>query len=122
MNLQEIGENKLKELVIYNYREMYKDYFIQKKLIRKENLIEMSFEDFRSSPLRHVKRIYQKFNIEGYLNAEDSFKKYIDNQKSHKMNSYKIEKDLLKRIKNEFKQSLKEMNYSNTPNNLNILS
>ena len=122
MNLQEIGENKLKELVIYNYREMYKDYFIQKKLIRKENLIEIPFEDFRSSPLRHVKRIYHKFNIEGYLNSENSFKKYIDNQKSHKMNSYKIEKDLLKRIKKEFKQSLKEMNYSTIPNNLNIIS
>ena len=61
-------------------------------------------------------------NIEGYLNNEDSFKKYIDNQKSHKMNTYKIEKDLLKRIKNEFKQSLKEMNYSTTPNNLNIIN
>ena len=59
VNLQEIGENKLKELVIYNYREMYKDYFIQKKLIRKENLIEIPFEDFRWSPLRYVKRIYQ---------------------------------------------------------------
>ena len=92
------------------------------KLIRKKNLIEIPFEDFRSSPLKHVKRIYQKLNIEGYLNSEDSFKKYIDNQKSHKMNSYKIEKDLLKRIKNEFKQSLKEMNYSATPNNLNIIS
>ena len=122
VNLQKIGENRLKELVIYNYREMYKDYFKQKKLIRKENLIEIPFEEFRSSSLKHVKKIYQKFNIEGYLNNEDSFKKYIDNQKSHKMNTYKIEKDLLKRIKNEFKQSLKEMNYSTTPNNLNIIS
>ena len=48
-------------------------------MAKKKPKIEMSFEDFRSSPLRHVKKIYQKFNIEGYLNNEDSFKKYIDN-------------------------------------------
>ena len=31
---------------------------------------------------------------------EDSFKKYTDNQKSHKMNTYNIEKDLLNKMRN----------------------
>ena len=46
-----------------NTNEMYKDYFKQKKLIRKENLIEIPFEEFRSSSLKHVKKIYQKFKL-----------------------------------------------------------
>ena len=51
----------------------------------------------------------------------DAFKKYIKSQEGHKINQYKIKKELLKSIKNEFKQSFKEMNYE-IPKNLKIIS
>ena len=49
------------------------------------------------------------------------FKKYIKLQEGHKINQYKIKKELLKLILNEFKQSFKEMNYE-IPKNLKIIS
>ena len=51
----------------------------------------------------------------------DAFKKYIKLQEGHKINQYKIKKELLNSIKNEFKQSFKEMNYG-IPKNLKIIS
>ena len=51
----------------------------------------------------------------------DAFKKYIKSQEGHKINQYKIKKELLKSIKKEFKQSFKEMNYE-IPKNLKIIN
>ncbi len=48
-------------------------------------------------------------------------KKYISSQEGHKINQYKIKKELLKLIKSEFKQSFKEMNYE-IPKNLEVIN
>ena len=37
-------------------REMYKDYYDQKNLIPKENLIEIKFEDFKNDSLSYLKK------------------------------------------------------------------
>ena len=121
VNLQNFNKDKLVKLVIYNYREMYKDYYKHKDLIPKNNLIEFGFEDFKKDPLTQIERIYENFDLDGLELNRDIFKKYIESQEGHKINQYKIKKELLKLIKNEFKQSFKEMNYE-TPKNLKIIS
>ena len=42
-------------------REMYKDYYDQKDLIPKENLIEFKFEDFKSDSMKYLLKIHKKF-------------------------------------------------------------
>ena len=121
VNLQSFDEYKLVKLVIYNYREMYKDYYKHKDLIPKNNLIEFGFEDFKKDPLAQIERVYENFDLDGLEVNRDAFKKYIKSQEGHKINQYKIKKELLKLIKNEFKQSFKEMNYE-IPKNLKIIS
>ena len=121
VNLQNFNEDKLVKLVIYNYKEMYKDYYKHKDLIPKNNLIEFGFEDFKKDPLAQIERIYENFNLDGLEVNRDAFKKYIKSQEGHKINQYKIKKELLKSIKKEFKQSFKEMNYK-TPKNLKIIN
>ena len=121
VNLQNFNEDKLVKLVIYNYREMYKDYYKHKDLIPKNNLIEFGFEDFKKDPLAQIERVYQKFDLDGLEVNRGVFKKYIKSQEGHKINQYKIKKELLKSIKNEFKQSFREMNYE-IPKNLKIIS
>ena len=63
VNLQKMSKKKLEELVFYNYREMYNDYFNQVKLIKKENLIEIPFEEFRIKPMKYLEKIYLRFNL-----------------------------------------------------------
>ena len=100
---------------------MYKDYYKHKDLIPKNNLIEFGFEDFKKDPLTQIERIYENFDLYGLELNRDIFKKYIESQEGHKINQYKIKKELLKLIKNKFKQSFKEMNYE-IPKNLKIIS
>ena len=100
---------------------MYKDYYKHKDLIPKNNLIEFGFEDFKKDPLTQIERIYENFDLDGLEVNRDAFKKYIKSQEGHKINQYKIKKELLKLIINEFKQSFKEMNYE-IPKNLKIIS
>ena len=119
VNLQKFDRDKLVELVIYNYKEMYADYYKYKDCIPKNNLIEFGFEDFRKKPLDQIEKIYNKFKLEDFELSKNVFKEYIDSQKDHKVNVYKIKKELLKTIKNEFKQSFEKMNYK-IPKNLKI--
>jgi len=121
VNLQNFNEDKLVKLVIYNYREMYKDYYKHKDLIPKNNLIEFGFEDFKKDPLAQIERVYENFDLDGLELNRDAFKNYIKSQEGHKINQYKIKKELLKSIKKEFKQSFKEMNYE-IPMNLKIIN
>jgi len=119
VNLQNIDKKLLFDLVIYNYREMYKDYYDQKDLMPKENLIEFKFEDFKSDTMKYLLSIHKKFKIEINESIIKEYDKYLKDQKKHKMNTYTIEKDKLDILLKEFKLSFKNMKYR-TPKNLKI--
>ena len=121
VNLQNIDNETLKKLIIYNYKEIYRDYYKFKSLIPKGNLIELKFEDFRKNPSIYLKDIYKIIGIE--LKKEDlnELSIYLNNQKKHKMNTYTIDKKTLKKLYKELEFSFKKMNYS-IPSNLNIIN
>ena len=119
VNLQKIDNKLLHDLIIYNYREMYKDYYDQKHLIPKENLIEIKFEDFKNDSLSYLEKIHKKFDLKLSKELLSEYISYIDSQKSHKMNSYKIDKFILDEIKQEYSNSFSKMEYD-IPKNLEI--
>ena len=121
VNLQNIDNETLKKLIIYNYKEIYRDYYKYKSLIPKGNLIELKFEDFRKNPSIYLKDIYKTIGIE--LKKEDlnELSVYLNNQKKHKMNTYTIDRTTLEKIYKEFEFSFKKMKYK-IPFNLNIIN
>ena len=121
VNLQNIDKKVLFDLIIYNYREMYKDYYNQKDLIPKENLIEFKFEDFKSDTMKYLLKIHKKFKIEVNKRIIKEYDSYLKDQRKHKMNSYSIEKDKLDILLKEFKLSFNSMNYE-IPEDLNVIN
>ena len=121
VNLQNIDNETLKKLIIYNYKEIYKDFYNYKSLIPKGNLIELKFEDFRKNPSIYLKDIYKTIGIEFKNKDLNELSLYLNNQKKHKMNTYTIDKSTLEKLNKEFKFSFKKMNY-NIPSNLNIIN
>ena len=119
VNLQKIDNKLLHNLIIYNYREMYKDYYDQKNLIPKENLIEIKFEDFKNDSLSYLKKIHKKFDLKLSKKLLSEYISYLESQKSHKMNTYKIDKSILDEIKKEYSNSFNKMKYD-IPKNLEI--
>ena len=121
VNLQKIDKKVLFDLIIYNYREIYKDYYDQKDLIPKENLIEFKFEDFKSDTMKYLLKIHKKFKIEVNERIIKDYDTYLKDQRKHKMNSYTIEKEKLDILLKEFKLSFNSMNYE-IPENLNVIN
>ena len=119
VNLQKIDDKLLHDLIIYNYREMYKDYYDQKHIIPEENLIEIKFEDFKNDSLSYLKKIHKNFDLKLSNELLSEYIRYLDSQKSHKMNTYKIKKSILDEIKKEYRISFNKMKYD-IPNNLEI--
>ncbi len=119
VNLQKINDKLLHDLIIYNYREMYKDYYDQKHIIPKENLIEIKFEEFKNDSLSYLKKIHKKFHLKLSKKLLSQYISYLDSQKYHKMNTYKIDKSILDEIKKEYSISFNKMKYD-IPNNLKI--
>ena len=110
----------LHDLIIYNYREIYNDYYDQKHLIPKENLIEIKFEDFKKDSLSFLNKIHKKFDLKLSKELLSQYISYLESQKSHKMNTYKIKKDTLSHIEKEFHTSFEKMKYE-IPKNLDII-
>jgi len=121
VNLQNIEDDTIHKLVLYNYKNMYNDYFNQYKLIPKNNLMEVKFDDFKENPLDTLKNIYDKFSITTFHGSEENFMNYIDENSSHKINTYKIKKDRLLEIKSEFSVIIKKLKYS-IPKNLEVIN
>ena len=98
---------------------MYKDYYDQKNLIPKENLIEIKFEDFKNESLSYLKKIHKNFDLKLSKELLSGYIRYLDSQKSHKMNTYKIKKSILDEINEEYTIPFNKMKYD-IPNNLEI--
>ena len=98
---------------------MYKDYYDQKHLIPKENLIEIKFEDFKIDTLSYLEEIHEKFDLKLSKELFSVYINYLESQKSHKMNTYKIDKSILDEIKKEYSNSFNKMKYD-IPKNLEI--
>ena len=98
---------------------MYKDYYDQKHLIPKENLIEIRFEEFKKDSLSYLDKIHKKFDLVLSEDLLSKYKRYLNSQKSHKMNTYKIKKSILNEIKKEYSNSFIKMKYD-IPKNLDI--
>ncbi len=121
VNLQKCSSDLLEKLILHNYREMYTDYYAQKHLIPKKNLIEIKFEDFKKDSYSYLKKIHSQFDLDLNEFTEKNYRNYLKQQKSHKMNTYQIKSKTLYLVTKEFKLSIKKMNYS-LPDNLRVLN
>ena len=120
VNLQNIDNKLLHDLIIYNYREMYNDYYDQINSIPSKNLIEIKFEEFKEDPILYLKKIHEKLDISISEELLSTYNDYLLTQKSHKMNTYSIKKDVLEEISKEFHIPFKKMKYK-IPDNLKII-
>ena len=76
--------------------------------------------DFKIESIAYLKKIHKKFEIELTEQLLDEYNSYIISQKSHKMNTYTIKKEVLEDIKREFHTSFDKMKYE-VPKNLKII-
>ena len=93
------------------YIRMFDKYFKEKNLIKKENLVEIRYEEFISNPLDEIEKIYSNLNIEGFKKNKDVFAKYIKSQSKIKTSKYYIDEGTKNRIYNYLKYTIDKWNY-----------
>jgi hypothetical protein len=109
--LQDVSINEIENDILLIYKEMMGKYFREKKLIPKENLIEVRFEDLEKDPIGILERIYEHFGLIGFNNVRNVFEKYLLLLKNYKKNIYKFTKDKINIIKEYWKFTIKYWKY-----------
>jgi hypothetical protein len=112
MSLQGVMTDDEVDSYIYNlYKNVHSNFFKQKSLIPKENIIDIKYEDFVKEPFSHLKKIYTQLSINDFDKATPYFKNFIDMQKSYKPNKRVLKKDFIDAVRPYIKESLSKFNY-----------
>jgi len=88
-----------------------KTYFEQVKLIPKDRLVDVRYEDLVKDPLKTVSKIYSKLKIPGLKNALPGMNKYLDSKKDYKVNVYKYDEKIIKHIYDKWKFTIEKWGY-----------
>ena len=110
--LQKGNEIEIEKQVIENYKRLMNSYFEQKKLIPKNNLIEIKYEDLVKNPVKQVKSIYRTLNLSGFDESLSGILKYLERKKDYKTNVYDIDEKIINHIKKEWDFTINKWGYS----------
>ena len=109
--LQDRDEKEIDIQVIENYKRLMNGFFEQKKLIPKENYVEIRYEDLVKDPLKQVKKIYTKLKLPGFKMALPGINKYLERKKDYKTNVYKIDKKIIDKVKKHWSFTIEQWGY-----------
>jgi hypothetical protein len=101
--LQNVSKDEIEKQVVNNYIRLMNSYFEQVKLIPKDRIVDVKYEDLVKDPIKQVSKIYSKLKIPGLKNALPEMDKYLDSKKDYKVNVYKIDKKIIKHIYDKWK-------------------
>lgn len=120
LQLQKIDQIEIDENILNIYKDLMNDYFDQKELIPKGNLIEVSYEQLENNTLKILENIYKELNLEDFENVRPIFDKYLDGKKNYIKNKHVITREMLNRLLMEWEFSMKKLNYE-IPENIEII-
>lgn len=112
MIFHDISDEELEEKILKLAKIGFEKYFIDRDLIKKGNLIEIKFEDFIKNPVTHLKKIYEKLNIDGFEIYENKFIDLARSYEDYKQDSYNISDELREKIYTELKSVFDKCGYS----------
>ena len=110
-SFQHIDKEEFDKSILKIYRGLSKKYLEEKKLIPKENLIELRYEDFIKEPLETLEMIYSKFGISGFEKAKPAFEEYIKKHAFYERNHHKIDEQIKKKVYSEWEVIFKAFGY-----------
>jgi hypothetical protein len=85
---QEINENEIKSNTEYFYDNLIARYKNDKKYIKKNNLVEITFENFIKNPVKETKMVYEKLKLLPFEEKKNQFIKYYERKKNYTPKNY----------------------------------
>ncbi|MDZ8258126.1 sulfotransferase [Nostoc sp. ChiQUE01b] len=112
LTFQNLNEEETEAVIIEFYHQMMQKFFNDKNLIPPNNFIEIKYEDFVDNEIIELKRIYEYFNLPGFDEYEENFKKYIESQKHYIKNQYSLNEETINNVYNAWKFTIDKWQYS----------
>ncbi len=110
--LQTWDDADMQQTILDNYRELCEKLEQHRKLLGKDRLVEIHYEDFVKNPVDQMKKIYTQLGIEGYKEAEPAFKAHFDSQKNYKAHKYEFSDDTINKVNDNWGHFTKKFGYT----------
>jgi len=120
LQLQKTSPEQIQNMIFDLYAMLMRAYFDQRSLIPPSQLIEISFESFEKDPMNYLADIYKQLDIGDWQQAAPHFEAYLRDMGGYKKNVYRISKEELVRIKEEWSFTFDELGYE-VPEGLEIV-
>ncbi len=113
LGFQQVDNELIKDFIIDSYEKMYKKYINDRLMVPANQLIEMSYVDFVSSPLEQLERAYAHLNLGDFEKAKIYLKEEIKDAENYQKNSYiDIDESTRKLINEKWSFFFNEYSYS----------
>lgn len=103
---------EIEKQVLYVYKQMYMKYFKERNDVPKGNLVEVRYEDFIQQPLKELKNIYTKLQLDGFNKSKKTFNEYIASQTNVKIQKYIMDESIKQRIYGAWKFTFDNFDYT----------
>lgn len=98
--------------IFRRFRLMYDAFFEERCLIPPEHYCEIAFTDLENDPVGQMRRIYQKFGLDGFDAVEAELNRYLPTVANYRKNDYApLAPALRSRVVEEWRRAFEEWGY-----------
>ena len=109
--LQDFSEQELHDKIFYYYTSSMKALLNDMKMIPKQNLYKLRYEDFELNPLSELEAIYKQFGLNHFEEALPDFTAYVNEKKVYTKNNHSSSPIDQRRILTECQFAFTELGY-----------
>ena len=98
----EVGDEEMKQHVLYSYKAVYEKYFSEKNLIPKDKLIEVRYEDFIGKELSYLENIYRQLHLTGFEEMRSVYEKMLEKNRHYQTNQHSMTQEQENEVRREW--------------------
>lgn len=111
--LQDFSDEQADEEIFWSFDKILDAYEKQKKNLKSDQLVEVSYEEFMENPMGHMETIYSSLGLSGFESAAPRFRDYLSRKHGQNIdNRYRYTEEELGLIENRWARWLKLWGYS----------
>jgi hypothetical protein len=109
--LQDFSDAEADEEIFWSFDKILEAYEDQKKLLKPNQLFELSYEEYMKDPMGHMLRIYETLELPGYAAAEPRFRDYLAKKHGQNIDRYTYSEEDLRLVETRWAKWFKLWGY-----------
>lgn len=110
IKLQDISDDQLMDDILYVYKALIAKYEIDRDLIPKGNVLEVTYADLVGDSKASIKKIYSDLFKDDFSRIEGALETYLGNQ-AHKLKDYTYTPEFVEKVNSELSQIIQKQGY-----------